>query len=434
MWTVLFVASCVLLILAIAINRDFFSPSAILCETYILAIVCAMYMKETWGFSIHGQTVSMIILGNIVFLVVSLYCRSFKYKKSLTSEVTQTEINYCKGSLVIVIFLCVVIFAIYTYLYLRMFGGLGFSTLSSMTKYYRFHTDDLADNMPSIVNQSLKLLRAAAYVCLYVYIHNFVVKRKEIKDVKLLIPVACYIPTTIFAAARFDLIIFLLYGIVLWIFFQRRYFGSRKFQMKNYIKIIGVFAIVVFIFSSSRSLVGRTNTLDLFSYVSSYFGGSVQCFDVYLLKNSVAKCSDYFGQELFSGIYKLLAQFKLISEREGSESLGSFITVNSIVVGNVYTAYRKMIHDFGAWGVIIFQGMLSLIMNKLYVKAKYSIPQNLPASLILYATLTFVLYLHPFSEFFFSTVLSWNYFLFFVCIWFIKKLLIDVRIKFGRLG
>lgn len=40
-------------------------------------------------------------------------------------------------------------------------------------------------------------------------------------------------------------------------------------------------------------------------------------------------------------------QFGIIDEIGGTSDLGAFVTANSVVVGNVYTAYRKIVHDFG---------------------------------------------------------------------------------------
>lgn len=91
----------------------------------------------------------------------------------------------------------------------------------------------------------------------------------------------------------------------------------------------------------------RRNTLDSLSYISSYFSGSLQCFDVYLLRNGISAQSSHFGQEFFAGIHKFFVQFGIINENGGASDLGAFVTANSVVAGNVYTAYRKIVHDFG---------------------------------------------------------------------------------------
>lgn len=56
-------------------------------------------------------------------------------------------------------------------------------------------------------------------------------------------------------------------------------------SFKFVFQVMAVFLVVFLIFSNTRTLVGRTNTLDSLSYISSYFGDSLQCFDVYLLRN-----------------------------------------------------------------------------------------------------------------------------------------------------
>lgn len=87
-------------------------------------------------------------------------------------------------------------------------------------------------------------------------------------------------------------------------------------------------------------------------------------------------------------------------------------------------------------GVFLFQGLHSFLMNKWYLKAVCSTPKKIELPLMAYCILSFTLYLHPFSEFFFSVVLSWNYLLFFVFLYLVKRLLVNPRIRIlisGRL-
>lgn len=433
MWNFFLISGFAMLLFVLAIEKDLFSPNAILCEAYALSIVCALYMKETWNFSIHQDTVFVILAGNLWFVAVGL-CTSLFYKRRHINRVDESEkvrIPYSSNGLLMLNIVCIIIVALYVFFFFQMVGGFSFSSFSMQMAYYRYNIDEL-EGIPTIISQSVKLVRAAAYIALYIYLNNSLIDKRRRREMRLLFPVICYFPLVILSGGRFDIIIFLIYALVLWILLQRYNRGRKNINFMSVFKILLAFLAVLLIFSNTRSLVGRTNTLDALSYISSYFGGSLQCFDVYLLRNGTLVQSDYFGQELFAGLHKLLVQFRIIEEVGGKSDLANFVTANSVVVGNVYTAYRKIIHDFGVGGVFLFQGLHSFLMNKWYLKAACSPPRRFGFSFFAYSILAFTLYLHPFSEFLFSTVLSWNYLLFFVFLYLVKKFLVNTRIIISR--
>lgn len=359
MWNFFLISGFLLLLFALAIDKDFFSPSAILCEAYVLSTICAIYMRGTWNFTIHEDTVFVILVGNIWFIFVGLITKLMLKKRNRTVVASNMGlISYSKNNLLILDAVCLIIVALYIFSFFKILGGLNFTSFFRMMTYYKNNMDEL-EGIPTVVNQSFKLVRASAYIGLFIYLNNFMVSKINRWDLKLLFPAVCFAPTTLLTGGRFDLIIFLIYVVVLWIFFRRYYYERKIFSMKFVIKVLATFLIILLIFSNTRILVGRTNTLDSLPYISSYFGGSLQCFDVYLLRNGTSAQSSYFGQELFSGIYKFFVQFRIIDEIGGTGDLGAFVTANSVVVGNVYTAYRKIVHDFGVGGYSSSRGCIA---------------------------------------------------------------------------
>lgn len=348
-WNFFIIAHFLLLIIILALEKDFFSPSAILCEAYILSTICALYMKEVWNFTIHAKTVWIILLGNIWFVAIGFITRIMSKEKGRIFNSVQeaNDIYYSSGSLLFLNYLCILILVIYAYFFFQMFSGFNFASFSRMMTYYRLNGDEI-EGIPTIVGQSVKIVRAAAYICLFVFLNNFVVKKR--KDVSLLVPIICFAPITLLSGGRFDLVIFVVFGMTSWILIKYCYYGKKAINIRSISKIAFLILVVLFVFSNTRGLVGRTDKTDFISYICSYLGGSLQCFDVYLLRNGETVQSSYWGQELLAGMYKLLSQFHMIEEMERSKDLGTFITANSVVVGNVYTAYRKMIHDFGLGG------------------------------------------------------------------------------------
>ena len=51
-------------------------------------------------------------------------------------------------------------------------------------------------------------------------------------------------------------------------------------------------------------------------------------------------------------------------------TIQSFVESNGVVIGNVYTGFRKMHHDFGTFGVLFFQMLMAFLVTVYYEKLK----------------------------------------------------------------
>ena len=74
-------------LISLVITRDIFSPACIMCETYILATVSAIFNIDKWGINLHDNTVNTILFGIVSFVIVSviisLYYKLNKNKKEV---------------------------------------------------------------------------------------------------------------------------------------------------------------------------------------------------------------------------------------------------------------------------------------------------------------------------------------------------------------
>ena len=109
--------------------------------------------------------------------------------------------------------------------------------------------------------------------------------------------------------------------------------------------------------------------------------------------------------------------------------MATYVESNGLVIGNVYTAFRKMHHDFGVFGIMIFQMIQAVIITIYYEKIKNMKDINkISISIIFYSAISFSIFLHSYSEFFFSVVLSFNYMAFFALIYIIKYIVTKIKI------
>lgn len=124
MWKFFLISGFLLLLFVLAIDKDFFSPSAILCEAYVLLIICAIYMKETWDFTIHKDTVFIILAGNVWFIFVGLITKLiFKNSRRTKGISDRSLLSYSRNNLLILNAVCLIIVTLYLFFFFRMLGG-----------------------------------------------------------------------------------------------------------------------------------------------------------------------------------------------------------------------------------------------------------------------------------------------------------------------
>lgn len=417
-------------LVSLVITRDIFSPACIMCETYILATFCAILSIDKWNINLHNNTVFIIILGIISFVIVSLIVNIYFKNKNKEKKEKEKElkfIKYHKKTMLVLIAIQAGCLLVYLYFFIKALGDLSkFDNLNYLMRYFRFFVDAEKD-IPTIVNQLLKYSKALAYICGYIFIHNkFVeIKTKEkAYDNYLLSAILIFMITSLLTAGRFEMMILILSLVVMW-YIVMLYYSNKGLTANTFVKLVFVLILAILLFSVSKTIVGRQGNGSVIDDFAEYFGGSIEIFDVYLQEE--IKVTN--KQELFSGLLKLLQQFKLIDFPLVDTGLATYVESNGNVVGNVYTGLRRMHHDFGVFGVMIFQMIMSLVITIYYEKIKNMRKiDNISLSIIFYSAISFSIFLHSYSEFFFSTIISFNYIAFFVLLYIIKYCVTKVKI------
>lgn len=167
---------------------------------------------------------------------------------------------------------------------------------------------------------------------------------------------------------------------------------------------VGIFGLVIFYYSAS--LIGRINTKGMFDYITYYCGGSIECFNQYV--NNEKQIKMVRGEETFYNLISNLDSLGVtdysLTERESGHL--EFIYYKETMVGNIYTAYRRWINDFGILGLVIFQGIMAVAMTILYNRAKYNNGKLGNFWILLYGYLAYTVYLHPMDGYFYLELLS----------------------------
>lgn len=273
-------------------GEDILAPSVIACFMWIFSTTCAIYNIDNWGIQLHLNTIVAIFVGLCSFMLgdslgKNVPTMSWGKSRNRMSLRHQTTVKVIPVSgFFFLLFLIVGIFTIFLQYrwVLSQVGGIG--VWSDMMTAYRSGNSTYsldAISKPSLLSNMEILLTVNAYVSAYIGINNIFAGGKISHQLKMFLPGLLFAVDKILNAGRGDILLFI-GAIVLGVYIcmQRKSNWKKKISWK-YIKymffaLIGVTAF----FSISRSWVGRTNEEDMLEYITTYAGGSVQLFDMYM--------------------------------------------------------------------------------------------------------------------------------------------------------
>ncbi len=438
----LFILLIIILLVSYFFTKDIFSPPCMICESYVLAVYCAILNIDKWDISLSEKTLFIIFYGVLIFVLTYFACSLLsKYKKQKEKRVndnnvenkTEKEYKEIEYNKTICLFLIIIQFCFvlsYLYFFSKSVGGFSLSNFSDLMSEYRFETsfeDSL--QIPTILKQLHKFFKGFIYLFTYIELHNLVVAKfqKNKKRISLLfvISLILFFGQAILSSGRAELVIYFIFVLASYYLIYIHYFGNKSFNVKKIAKVCLVVLAALYCFSSIKTIFGRTSEEDAVDYVSRYFGGSIELFDLYL-KNPAPK-DDIWGKETFYNVNQSLAKLGL--SQTYTIHL-EFRRSNGVNLGNVYTAFRRMYHDFGLIGLTILQIVFSCVTFIYYKKVRESKDINkLYIGIVFYGIIAHTLLLHSFSEYFYSSIISINYALIILYMFIIKFLLTKIKIK-----
>lgn len=414
-------------------GRDLLEPSVIVCISYIISILSAAVNIKTWRINLHNNTFWIITVGTVIFVSINTiikYIMGLKYNKKyiIKQDLKVINIQYFKIVLVAMFQIIVALFYAKSVRSLAVQYG-SFNDFSSMMTVYRMNTSyGVNIGVSATINQFVKLSNVCAFVFLYVFINNILEKSKKKRNLLNIIPVVIYSIQVILTGGRFNLLVLVCSSVIIYnVLWHRKNGWNRQLGIKFLFKAIIILIIIFVGFYFLKTFVGRTAKVDFITYITSYVGGSIQLFDIYL-KDPISK-SSIWGKETFYAINDFLRKIGLLNINAYIIHL-EFRSSNGVMIGNVYTAYRRYIQDFGIVGMIILQSIFALVYSIFYEKIKIKLTKKkLDYSLLVYAAISYPLFMHSINDYFFSVILSINYLTIIILLKFVSWFIIDVKVS-----
>ena len=412
--------------------NDLFSPSCITCCSFLLAFLCSLLSSNfgDWKLSLGIKSQSCILLGLFCFYSGSIFAKKIKTSVLHDCQKDQQKLNliyFSRNKLRLILVIQIVILCIFLYFYKKAISQFSGLEWHEMMRAYRFATsygDGLEENIPSFVNHLTKIPKVNGYISFYILVHNLTVqkftKTRSSNNKLLLLIVLLYLPLNILNAARFEVVVLICMGIIIWYTIYRRCLIIKKYQYHPH-KIIEKITIFVFccmcFFSIFGQVVGRNASDNLISQSADYFGRNIQAFDLFV-EESDKYNSDRF--ETFFGINKLLKQLQIIEGDVGSIHQ-DFIEKDGVSLGNTYTSLKRYYSDLSYLGLIVFPFICGFIFTRLYKRTQYIKIGTINFGLICYGSISYCLFLYCYDDYLFSSILSFNYLIIFTLMYMVIK-------------
>lgn len=248
--------------------------------------------------------------------------------------------------------------AVISYLYIHaIVDSVGMrGSWSETMQAYRWHTsfdDNFNSGISTPINYGFRLFMAVGYVYVFAFVNELLVS--EEKRWAYLVPPVIYCLASLGQSSRGQIIVMLFAGVIM--FWILRNCVSVNAVRINFGAVMLILAAVVFglaIFVFGADAVGRVTVKTPFDSLMTYLGGSIIGLDQFIAKPELSTApADLFGSETFQGLWLFLGKTFGISDWTYTFQL-EYRFVNNVNIGNLYTAFRYYLHDFGQLGCALF--------------------------------------------------------------------------------
>ncbi|MFR0512992.1 O-antigen polymerase [Limosilactobacillus reuteri subsp. suis] len=394
-------------------GHDFLAPAFLFCVMYAVSIGCALINYQQWGLNDYSrEAFNIYLFGALLFIFVSYLVKLLILPNNSLEVPDYTDrININTGITVVLTFINLIVLVLWVK-NIKVIGGGG--SLSQALENYRINTSYSIGGvgMPGYLQQMSKITTVSGYIYGFILIYNIVHHTVKKDDYYLCLPnTIIYILFSLFDSNRLN-ILGVIASYVVYYYFMK---SSKGKGFKTLIRLTEIFVVLLIVFYGVRLMIGRSSSKgdNFIEYISMYAGGPVKLFDMFI-KDPVQN-TGIWGKETFPSLLKTFRSLgydipQYISKKE-------FRFYNGINLGNVYSAYRNWLSDFGINGVYVLQTVFALVYScYYYLLRKVGYKRHILA-LIIYGYMAEAIFLHPIDDWLFSMFVSVGFIIYIVVFW-----------------
>jgi oligosaccharide repeat unit polymerase len=421
-------------------NKEILSPTFIVCGVFLISVLFACLYANKWQISISYITVIVITTVLFTFGLGELFVRRVLFRRKNISEsvIPNKPIRIPLWSIIIIVLFAGALIAVNFLHIISLAEIVGYERgVSEKTIIYYVREASLKNITSrsayySIVIHGQHIICALGYVFCFIFIFNAVFFRKYKKNMRNIIPVLAIFPFIVLSGGRTGLILLVSEAMIIFalFFMQKNKWTQSAIRQISKTVLVGfiTFYMLFIIAGSFKSEAFSKKPIDAIAF---YTGLSIPSLDKYLNDESRSE-SNYFGEETLSSFYGIIKKTGVNVPDEYIQYKHLEFTRFVGVEGNVYTAIRRLLHDYGWVGMYCLMFFFGMFYSSffIYIKNKQT------CAVILYAIVFYAAIMMSIDEQFFVTVLSLSFLerMFFIFIFyeiFVRKF-IDLRIWYNN--
>lgn len=368
---VLFILMLLLLIVIYKFNdKEISSPTFAYDVGFTFSLFFACVFAKRWNFKLNLNTFFIILIGSLIFFVISYITKKNISKNMRSKPVKDKEPIVIKKGIKIFLIAFSILFTILELYYIvKSVGGNIKNIQSSIYKYRNLTTfKDTNISIPFIIDVGTGIVHCLAYWILYVIINNYLVNKKIdwLSIVLFLISTASNLVEGN-RGAIFNIALSIIpLTLILRNIIQDK---TMTIKIKTLVFALIVMILAIWLLKASALLIGRNDVKNInnMDYIGMYTGAQIKNLDTLLQENY--KTNSISFTNTFGTFSKQLAKiFKFDTDNKNEFLI--FRNANGHPLGNVYTIYASFVLDFGYFGFIPMVALIAFITEFLYEKAK----------------------------------------------------------------
>lgn len=379
----IFFTAIMMVLSYLVFKKDIITPSFIVCGTYFFSVFSAYIAKifKLWNYvDLQPISVIIVIVGVASFVLGEYIIRKkiiMNKKNGLISEFLKKDIIVSKiihisniKYLIITGFVisCLII------IYCQLIKITGISNnIPLMINSYRestplFNNSTKSTSISTFAMQLYRISEIIAIVFMYIIINNIICKDKLLKNAKYVIPIFCFIATSLLIAGRSALIRLIIAGVFLTLLLMKKYYHKKLNYKKIFLYGMIIIILLVPLFYCIMPLIGRNQRTNIIEYVSFYVGSPVPSLNELIVRDELGH-SNFWGEETFKGIQAFLSKVNIIQNYSPYQN--QWISFKNLS-NNTFTGLKTYYSDFGIIGVFVCQILFAFLLTILYILARHN--------------------------------------------------------------
>ncbi|WFA75761.1 O-antigen ligase [Streptococcus suis] len=341
-------------------QRDILSPSVVMAAMFIVSTIFALINAKNWNIDYELLSTFYILSGIIVFSIpVTIVSNKVE---AIPEIVSYRKLSISTWKIIFAILVDLVIIYLYRKEMYQLAAQAGYSGQSIQWFIRNSTSYEGSIELSAKIRLLVRFVDITAYIFIFTFLNNFIYDIRRKSNLLLLVPVFLFIYKTSLTGGRQDILKLLVAAVVQTYILQKAKVGWRKVISSRYL-MIGLTGLLFGIpsFYYGLFLVGRTTTRSMMESVSTYIGGPIQHFNQFV--QNPTSPSRYIGSESLTPILNILGDLGLI---DYNETVHLEFRQLGVTIGNVYTFFRRPLHDFGPVGMYLFVFLVGVLFAYLY--------------------------------------------------------------------